>query len=192
MATTPIGGVLEVLQSVGFFRYILPFLLTFTVVYGVLKNIEVFGGDLNNEDQLYAVIAVVFAFFVMLYTPVSQSLVVFLSNLFGAWALVLIFLLMGLTGIGLATGSQPSGGWQRAFTWVGGLSVVFLFIYWGGLQMIAPSITFPQGDFIGVMTTRDVIAALAVLFGVLAVAYVLELVPRGNGNGAPEPEEENV
>ena len=45
MATTILGNAIEVLQSLGFFDVVLPFLLVFTVVFGILEKTKIFGTD---------------------------------------------------------------------------------------------------------------------------------------------------
>ena len=45
MVTTLFGGAIEFLQEIGFYDVVLPFLLVFTVFFGVLEKTKIFGTE---------------------------------------------------------------------------------------------------------------------------------------------------
>lgn len=56
-----IGNVFSQWEQAGFFTYVLPFLLIFAVVFGVLQKLKVFGQGQNNQGEkgINAIIAIV-------------------------------------------------------------------------------------------------------------------------------------
>lgn len=68
MADTVLGGAVEFLQDFGFFDVVLPFLLVFTLVFGILEKTKIFGTEKVNDidypkKNINAMIAFVIAFF---------------------------------------------------------------------------------------------------------------------------------
>jgi len=55
MAESVLGNVLEFFQRLGVFEVILPFLLTFTLVYAILQRSKVLGEGKKNLDAMVAV-----------------------------------------------------------------------------------------------------------------------------------------
>lgn len=170
MATT-LGGVMQSLESVGFYNIVLPFVLSFVIFYGILRKIEVFG-DKNNE--ISAVIAGVFAFFVVNYVPVSQSLSVFFSNLVGAWSVVLVVIVLMMTGAGLLGVKPENLPGHGYFAWIAALAALLLAFSWGGLSMVSPG----GSDVSFFLTNQDLLSIFVLLIGAVAVWYV---VSSGNG-----------
>ncbi len=70
MVETVLGGAITFLQEFGFFDVILPFLLVFTIVFGILEKTKLFGTEEINGKQyprknINAMIAFVIGFFVI-------------------------------------------------------------------------------------------------------------------------------
>lgn len=163
---TLLSGTLQTLEGIGFYNIVLPFVLTFVIFYGILRKIELFG-DKNNE--ISTVIAVILAFFVVNYVPVSQSLALFFSNLVGAWAVVLVVIVLMMTGAGLLGVKPDNLPGQGYFAWLVALAALFLAIYWGGVSMVAP------GSLQGVeafLSAQNALAVFVLLLGAGAVWYV--------------------
>lgn len=110
------------LQGTGVFELVLPFLLVFAIVYGLLKSIGIFGDDKPN-----VIIGLVMAILAVVYFPMGE----WLQFLEGRWALWLILLLMVMITLELV-GFNPrgEGSWYgRAFGLVallGVIGVIFL------------------------------------------------------------------
>ena len=60
----PITGLFSQLGNIGFFSFLLPWLFTFAIVYGLLIKVNIFG-DINKKVS--GVIAIVIAFFITPY-----------------------------------------------------------------------------------------------------------------------------
>jgi fumarate reductase subunit C len=77
----------------GIFTFVAPFLLVFSLLYGSLRKIGLFGKDNPNKEKLYAIISLVIAF----YYLYNISDVIFTSNFISFFffeVLVIFFILM--------------------------------------------------------------------------------------------------
>lgn len=165
--TSAIAAWTEAAQQAGVFRYVLPFLIVFLVIYGVLERVSPFGG--SNEQRIHAALAAVIALFVTAFTPAGPTMAAFLSNFLGAIAVVLVGLLGALVAAGLVWGEDFHGtGWAR---FLGGLAVVAvlaIFLAWGGLAVL-----FPSGAFGGVFPDfhLEELMGIAVVVGTIVFLY---------------------
>jgi fumarate reductase subunit C len=77
----------------GIFTFVAPFLLVFSLLYGSLRKIGLFGRDNPNKEKLYAIISIAIAF----YYLYNISDVIFTSNFISFFffeVLVVFFILM--------------------------------------------------------------------------------------------------
>lgn len=88
---------LEALRELGFFDVVLPFLLVFSIVYGILETIELF--ERKNINTTIAFSIGIIAAGSVLFTNILKSFVPFVG-------VILFFLLSFLVVIGLITGSK--------------------------------------------------------------------------------------
>jgi len=92
MADTVLGGVLEFFGRLGIFDVVLPFLLTFTIVYALLQRTKLLGEDKKNLDAMSAAavafITVASSKVVAAILQVSSQLIVLL--LLGVFFLLLV------------------------------------------------------------------------------------------------------
>lgn len=91
----------NLLKSLGFYDFVLPWLLAFSIVFGILDKAGIFGGEKGKNKGVEAIISLVFAFYVTLFTPYPGFLSRFFSNLFGGSILVLSGILVSLLIIGI-------------------------------------------------------------------------------------------
>jgi len=92
--------IIERLEEQGLFNIILPILLVFAIVYGILGKINLFG----DNDKINAVIAFVFGMYVTMFTEFA----LFLTNITAGGMTILVGLLFFLMIVGF--GSSLSGG----------------------------------------------------------------------------------
>lgn len=86
------GGLIESLSQLGFFSYILPFLLIFTLIYGILIKVKFF-----NKNVVNGLIALVVGLLALQFEAVP----LFFSNVFprlgvGLGVILVILILLGL------------------------------------------------------------------------------------------------
>ncbi len=159
------------LEEQGLFNIILPILLVFAIVYGILGKINIFG----DNDKINAVIAFVFGMYVTMFTEFA----LFLTNMTAGGMTILVGLLFFLMIVGF--GSSLSGGsptsvlsdHKDALTIVLMLIGGILFVNSGGLLII--------GAYAIRIGFSDVLS-LTFLYAVYAVIKSLLGVGKGNHN----------
>ena len=85
-----LAGAIQMLQRMGFFDILLPFLLVFAIVYGILEKTGIFG---EKRHDINAVIALVIGLMVAVTTFVVNILTGFLP-LVGLLAVIIVMFLM--------------------------------------------------------------------------------------------------
>jgi len=82
MATSPLAGAIEFLNEFGFYDVVLPFLLVFTIVFGILEKTKLFGvEDKKPKKNINAMIAFVIALFFVASTNLVAGAREFLPNI---------------------------------------------------------------------------------------------------------------
>jgi hypothetical protein len=108
------------LQNMGFFLYLFPFLLALAVFYGILYWVFCSGEKPKLPKSAVALISIILAFFVMLYSSWNVMIVSFFTNLSGAGLIVgsgilFIAILLGLMGFNIenltSKAESPRGRW---------------------------------------------------------------------------------
>ncbi|MDY6776724.1 MAG: hypothetical protein SVQ76_01300 [Candidatus Nanohaloarchaea archaeon] len=170
MARTAFDQWIQTAEQLGVFRYVLPFLLVFLLVYGILERLNPFGG---GKERVHAMLAVVIGLFVTVFTPAGASVPAFFSSFFGAVAVALVGMLAALVVAGFVFGEDfSSTRWSNALGGIGVLVVVAIFLWMGGLSLIFPgrgfgtvSIQFYRfHEFFGIAV---VVGALAFMYWAL-------------------------
>jgi hypothetical protein len=92
------------MQRMEFFQYLFPFLLAFALLYGLMQY--VFGKEKLGGQRVHALIAIVLAFFVMLYSSYNTWLYTFLTGASGVWlglatVVLLLVLVLALAGVNI-------------------------------------------------------------------------------------------
>jgi len=106
------------LENIGFYDIALPFLLIFTIVFGILQKVKIFGDD---SKKFNAIIALVMAFLVVRTNAIVEVMNEFLPSI-SLMAVIIIVILL-LVGI-LVVPKDQSG-----FTgWVAGLGIIVILI----------------------------------------------------------------
>jgi hypothetical protein len=134
MAETVLGGVVNFLETLGIFEVLLPFLLTFTIVFAILERTRVFGTEkIGNVEEsrknLNSMVAFVMGFLVIASSKLVETVTSVSSN-------VVILLLLGvfflmLVGVFYTKEDIKKGGLQE--TWA---KVTFAIIMFVGLIVI--------------------------------------------------------
>lgn len=124
---------IRVAEEIGVFQYLLPFLITFIVVYGVLEKLEPFG---EGKRRVNVIFGVVIGLFVVGLAP-GGVIGEFFSQFFGAVAVVMVGVLIALIVAGFVFGEDfHDSAWSSTLAAVAGLLVVAIFLWWGGLELI--------------------------------------------------------
>lgn len=100
---TALGNAIDFLTAFGFFDVVLPFLLVFTVTFGVLEKSNLFGKDKKN---LNAMLAFTVGFLVVAATQITQAIQLSIPKV----AFMLIVLISLLILVGSLMGQQDEKG----------------------------------------------------------------------------------
>ena len=121
----PIGVILQELADFGLFFYILPFLLLFALVYGILYKINFMGGDAKNNKPVYAIISVAVALLALQFDSVPLFFQIIFPKLGIGLSILLMFLIM--SGLFLDFDKdKKTGGKIILFTAAAVLAVIIL------------------------------------------------------------------
>jgi hypothetical protein len=101
---SPVDNVLNLLTAFGFFRVVLPFLLIFSIVYGILLKTKVLGDPEGGSDKwvksVSAIVSLAFAFLVIGYSPVVSALAILIPQAsFLLVVALLVLMLLAMFGI---------------------------------------------------------------------------------------------
>lgn len=166
------------LKAMGFYDFVLPWLLAFAMVFGILQTVKIFKkGDASNTS-VDAVIGLVVAFYLTLFTPYSGFLSSFFSKLFGSSIIVLSGVLVLLMFIGIfGFKSETLFHGTKAKMAVVALALVLA----GGLFINANVGVFSFG---GTNFDSGEIMTFLVFFGIIAA--VIWFVVKGDTTETPE------
>lgn len=147
------------LNQLGFYKFVLPWLFTLAIVYGVMLKVKLFD---EKQQSLNGIIALVAAFFVVNYTPAGFALDSFFTQVFGVGILILtgifvVLLLMGLVGL------KGEDIFKAENIKGGGLAIILLIAF----------IIFLLFTIGGIKISADQLSIIAVMiFMVVALAYI--------------------
>jgi len=115
------------MQRMEFFQYLFPFLLSFAILYGILGWVF---KDKLGSNRVHALIAIIFSFFVMLYSASNPSMYLMIASLSGIWLsiatfIIFVVVLMALAGINV---HELVGGGKPWMKWVVALVVLYVII----------------------------------------------------------------
>ncbi|MCJ7450588.1 MAG: hypothetical protein MUP58_02500 [Candidatus Nanohaloarchaeota archaeon QJJ-9] len=159
--------IIETVQEQGMAEIVLPFLFVFLIVYGLLTNIQLFG-DENINSGLSIIIALLTIFY---SPPTFQS---FIINMMGSVVLLIVAFFVFLVLVAASPGKEGEkfGKYdsfekiRTAFYVVLGIIVIYMFVAYGGLGMIASP---GSSGAIGGAANFGSLVGLLVVFGSLGL-----------------------
>ncbi|MBT3984811.1 hypothetical protein HOD38_00795 [archaeon] len=167
MSETILGAAVEFLEEFGFFDVILPFLLVFTVVFGILEKTRVFGTyDGAPKKNINSMVAFVIAFFVV----AAKEIVDAMKESLPIVALLLIAIVSFLMLVGsFASGKEEFDflksfeSWKLPLAGVFGLSIFLIFLHSFGWLTPITDYLFGDGVVIFIL-----VAVILVIGGIIA------------------------
>ncbi|MFH1421062.1 MAG: hypothetical protein ABIG30_03840 [Candidatus Aenigmatarchaeota archaeon] len=169
--------IIEEWSNLGFYEFLLPWLLTFAIVFGLLTKAKLFG-DANKKVS--GVIALVVAFFVTPYA--GPQIAAYFSTLFAGAAVVLSALLVGvllvaMVGIEIKWGSEKK--------WIKYSSVMVLIL----ISVVIFVVAAGAAMFGLVWIDLPISLIFLVLLVAIAIAVVMssEEKESGGGGGTTKP-----
>ena len=132
--TSMFRGAIDFLGQIGIYDVVLPFLLTFTIVYAILEKTKILGMErVENKEytkkNLNAMVAFVLAFFVV----ASTQLVSIINQTMGQIVLLLMLSLSFLLLVGSFHSDDPKGYFLQKGSWT---YTTFMIIMFAGVMLI--------------------------------------------------------
>jgi len=160
-----IGDVLNTWADLGVFAYVLPFLMIFALVYGILLKTKILG----DNTGVNATIALAFGLLALQFDYVSG----FYASIFpyagmGLGILLIAMILFGLMGSGDRPASNP--------IWLGIGVIIFLFVLFGSLG----DTYWLGGAGYGIRESAPALLAIIIILGLMAL-----IIWGGGRSGGP-------
>ena len=167
-----IDDLLTNLANIGFYDFLLPWLFTFAIVYGLLVKANIFG---SVNQRISGILAFIIAFFVSAYR--GPDLASYFVNIFGGSSIIiaailsimLFAVLIGFSGQVFAGGKHKYGLW----------AVIII-----GILLFATS---AGGDFIGIRLGSSMITMIMVLVLLIAVVAFITSGEKAEEKPATKP-----
>ena len=160
-----VGDILINLEQLGFFDYLLPFLIIFALVFGILTRMKIFGDDNRAINGVIALsvglMALQFGFVSAFFSDIFPRLGVGLAIILVALVLMGFFfepkgkamnyIMLGVAAIIfiviLAQSAETSNFWYSGFFWSDNLgSIIAVIIFLAALGIIIGGSRAPSGD----------------------------------------------
>lgn len=113
-----VGYILSQWESVGVFDYVLPFLLIFAVIFGILSATNVMG----KNKGIHTIIALVIALMAIRLDMVT----LFFREVFPRTAVALSIILVAVILTAMFIPKEHMGGWAIGFYSLGGVAFIFV------------------------------------------------------------------
>jgi hypothetical protein len=167
---TVFEGVISFMRDLGFFKVIIPFLVSFTLVYAIFDKTAVLGLEKNGEPKrsLNAMIAFSVALFVVGTEIVVGIINEALANIVVVLLLVTFFLLtisVFMTEGGTYDLTQHKG---LFFTFVTFILIAFIAIFLAAMGWLNPMLTWIQTNW-----RQDWVATLIFLIGIAGFIWFI-------------------
>jgi len=146
--------ILNYLADFGIFAYLLPFLLIFAVVFGILEKAHILG----NNKGVHATIAIAVGLLSLQFDYVSE----FFASIFPYAGIGIAVVLVALILTGLLAAEDPS--WLK-YVWFGIGAIAFIAIIWASLGELSFFWGRGVGDISGLIPIVLILAALGGLIG---------------------------
>lgn len=168
LQTLGFESILFELEQIGLFTYILPFLLLFAVIYGILSWTKIFGGSAG----LHAIVAIVIGLLGIRF-PVYSNFLAVISPKLGVGLVILLVLIL-LIGLFVPEGSQAILGWIMI-----GVGVIIAIVIFAQSYSVLQGLGYGGVDFLD-----NNLIAWVVLIGLLIGVIVAVVVGNGKNNQA--------
>ena len=156
---------IDSLQRLGFFDIMLPFLLIFSIVYGVLEKAQIFG---ENRHDINAVIAFVIGLMVVVTSTVLNLLTGFLP-----WVGLMVVIFLSFMILTVMFWGEAKSLWDSRAVKFGGAAVVIIFLVFYWSHTLGLFSVFESGAGLPFLNIADMAALVAILiFFVVIMAVV--------------------
>ncbi len=177
---TPLDNAIQFLKDFGFFSVVLPFLLIFAIMFGILEKTKIFGvekikGDEVPKRNLNSIVA----FVVALLFVAAGNLVKVIQVALPQVILVLVIIIFFLMVMGSLMKTEEMNIWEKAGKWnkffMVAIMIAVLAIFLNAFGVLGPILGYTFSNATGTFITS------LIFFAVVIIAIVF--MTRGGGSG---------
>jgi heme/copper-type cytochrome/quinol oxidase subunit 4 len=168
-----VGGI-ELLRNMGFFDFLLPFLLFFSVIYGVLAKTGIFSSEGKERKDINVIIAFVIALISTTTAWVLNALAGFLPWIGFIAIVILAFLILG----SMVAGGDVTQILQSPYFKYGGVAIAAIAVFVTMYYSLGWDKTVSGGGF-GLSNTD-----IALIIIGIVVAVIFYIILKGGSEGS--------
>jgi len=169
------------LKQLGFYDFLLPWLFTFAIVFGLLMKVELFGKEVNKKVSV--ALAFVIAFFVTAFA--GPGMAAFFSGLFGGASIFLAGILVIILFIAMIGWTPEMGKGGR--TWK--LAALILIIIGIVIFMVSSGFVISGGIALNDMTITGIIVIVVIVAAMWFITHEEKPGEKGAGAGGGAPKQ---
>lgn len=166
-------------MGLGIFDLFLPFVLSWAIIYGIMRKVSIFGEEkVGRKTDL--IVSVILSLFIIGATPVGITLAAFFGTMFTGTILIIVtllgtmmvlYVLAGVLGMDIID-KRSSKKWKAVVLLLAIVLAVVAFVYSGGLSFFAGT-TLPSVGGISLPALPSVNISLEdlVVFGAIVAAF---------------------
>jgi magnesium-transporting ATPase (P-type) len=170
-------SVISFMRDLGFFKVILPFLISFTLVYAILDKTRVLGNEAGTEDEPKRSLNSILAFSIALFVVGTELVVAVINQALANMVIVLIlivFFLMTMSVFMADGGTYNITQHKTIFAaFAGSILLIFLLIFLSALGWLDPILTWIKGNY-----QQDFVATIIFLLGIAAFIGFIARTPK--------------
>ncbi|MBI4147821.1 hypothetical protein HY490_00865 [Candidatus Woesearchaeota archaeon] len=183
MAQTVLGNVIVFFQQIGIYDVVLPFLLTFAIVFAILDKTRIFGDEPGQQGQprknINAIIAFATGFLVLASAELVEAITTISARMVVVFLLLVAFLM--LAGMFFKGETELKKyfldeKWNALFVGASGVGVLFVFL---------ASIKTRQGttfldeliNYVSQFWTSTAVASIIMMIFIIGVVYFIQKSP---------------
>jgi len=187
MAETALGNVLEFFKQLGVFDVLLPFILTFTIMFAILERSKIFGVEKHKDTEytkknLNAMVSFVVAFMVVASSKLVEAITKISSEIIVLLLLIVFFLMLVgsfRTHEEVKEGKLlPEQAWRYTFMVIIGIAIIFIFL---------DAVTVEDGrtwlevfwDWLSQFYTNAAVAAIVLIIVIIIFMIWITRAPKG-------------
>jgi hypothetical protein len=184
-----LGNVIQFFQRIGIYDVVLPFLLTFTIVFAIFEKSKILGMERTKEGEytkknLNSMAAFVIAFMVIASSRLVETITSISANIVVLLLLGTFFLL--LVGTFYAPKEKEpialDGGWKTTFTVIMFIGIVVVFL--DAIKTEAGVSWLDQlFNYLGQFWTSTAVAAIILIIFLVVFVAVMVREPATGGSG---------
>lgn len=180
MAETAFRGAIEFLDRLGIYDVVLPFLLTFTIVFAIFERTKIFGTEkIGGQEYPRKNLNAIAAFVIALIVVASTKIVAVINQALSKIVLLLLIAISFLILIGTFYGKDEevklSGTWREWGMTFMALGVILVFAYEVG--WLTPLWNYLMSNWNSNVVGSIILIILIIMF----MAYVTKAEPKPKG-----------